>query len=339
MKISPSLGTLPTRSAATKEPTATPVEPTTEERVFSPSSKALGTVLAGFGALAGRLAVPTLATSFGAGLGSTLGPAGTLVGGAAGLAVGLLTEFRNRKFEGVVPLGRVVGGMAGGFVGVTLGTVLDKLNIDITSDRLRQETKGFSYGKLFKRLSDVSYTSHPTLSPQQIDGFKAKLQPGDIVITNHDKWLDLEIPEALLGIGGGWSHTALYVGDGQVVEALWGDGVLKRPVDELLAENHHARILRPAYQPGQAEKAAAEANRHVGKGYDATFNLADDSAFGCVELVHTTISRAAPQIELKPHKLLGKTFLSHKVFNSSPDMEVIEDTGSSFFYNYLSKFS
>lgn len=301
----------------------------------------MGTIGAGVGALLGRLAVPTVATVIGAQVGaSMLGSFGGVIGGVLGLAAGGFVEFRNRQYQGVIPVGRFFGGMLGGIAGASLGATFDRLGLNLTSERMRKETEGFSLAKLSGRLLDVGYTSHETLSAEHIQDFKSKLKPGDIVITNHDKWLDLEIPEVLLGIGGAWTHTAVYVGNGDVVEALWGTGVGKRPVDELLAENHHARILRPAYKTDQdAQAAADEALKHVGAGYDAKFDLQSDESFGCVELVYKAVHRAAPYVDMQPHKLFGKEFLSHKVFNRSPDMTVVEDSGSSFLYNYLSKFS
>lgn len=302
--------------------------------------RALGAIGAGTGALLGRLAVPTATTMVGAHLGSHMGGWGGVLGGALGLGVGLFMEFRNRQYTGVIPVGRFVGGMVGGIAGASIGAAMDKLGIDPTTERLRQETAGFSLDKLTGRLLDVSYTSHKTFTPERIADFKSKLEPGDIIVTNHDKFLDIEIPEMLLGVGGAWTHTAVYVGHGDVVEALWGSGVGRRPVDEVLGENHHARILRPAYHnPQDAQAAADEAIKHVGAGYDAKFDLASDEGFGCVELAYKAVHRAAPYIELKPHHLFGKEYLSHKVFNRSPDMTVIEDTGSSMFYNYLSKFT
>lgn len=316
-----------------------PVDSFDKDRDYTANAKALGTIMAGAGALVGRLAIPVLATSFGAGCLAAFGGAAAAVGGAVGLGLGLFAEFRNRRYEGFVPVGRVLGGLAGGIVGTAAGYGLDKLGLNITNERLRDETKGYSLTKLLGRLTDVSHTSHETLNAEQVATFKSKMKPGDVLVTNHDEFLDIEIPEALLGIGGGWSHTGIYVGDGQVVEALWGQGVIKRPVDDLLTSNHHVRILRPDYEDGQADKAIEEANSHVGKPYEARFNLEGDDKFGCVELVHKCITRSAPQVSLEPHSFFGKKFLSHKVFNDSPDLEVIEDTGSNFIYNYLSKFS
>jgi hypothetical protein len=269
-----------------------------------------------------------------------MGGWGGLIGGAVGLGVGLFTEFRNKQYTGFLPVGRFVGGMLGGILGASVGTLLDKVSFDPTSERLRQETAGFSLEKLAGRLADVSYTAHKTFTPERTQEFKDKLEPGDIIVTNHDKFLDIEVPEMILGVGGAWTHTAVYVGKGQVVESLWATGVVQRPIEEVLGEQHHARILRPGYKtPQDAQAAADEAKKHVGAGYDAKFDLASDEGFGCVELVYKAVHRAAPYIDLKPHSFFGKEYLSHKVFNRSPDMTVIEDTGSSFFYNYLSKFT
>ena len=319
------------------------VKPASPWEKYEPDTdvqRALGAIGAGTGALLGRLAVPTRTTILGSKIGGNMGPWGGIIGGTVGLAVGLFTEFRNARYAGFLPVGRFAGGMVGGFLGASIGTVLDKMNLDPTNERLRHETAGFSLEKLVGRLADVSYTSHKTFTTERIAEFKNKLEPGDIIVTNHDKYLDIEVPEVILGIGGAWTHTAIYVGNGECVEALMKTGVIQRPVEEVLGENHHARILRPAYRTDQdAQAAADEARKHVGAGYDAKFDLASDEGFGCVELAYKAVHRAAPYIDIKPHSLFGKEYLSHKVFNRSPDMTVVEDTGSSFFYNYLSKFT
>lgn len=310
-----------------------PASPWEQYEPNSAVQRAMGAIGAATGALLGRLAVPTITTIIGAQIGG-------FVGGAIGLGVGLFTEFRNKQYTGLLPVGRFVGGMAGGLAGAAVGAAMDRLKFDPTTERLRQETAGFSLEKLVGRLADVSYTSHKTFTPERIDDFKRKLEPGDVIVTNHDKFLDIEVPEMILGVGGAWTHTAVYVGQGDCVEALWGQGVIQRPVDEVLGGNHHARILRPDYLTSKdAQAAADEARKHVGAGYDARFDLGSDEGFGCVELAYKAVHRAAPYIELKPHRLFGKEFLSHKVFNRSPDMTVMEDTGSSMFYNYLSKFT
>lgn len=309
--------------------------------VKDPSTKALGTVFAGVGAVLGRLAVPLGAAKIGASVGATLGPIGAIALGAAGLAAGAYTEFKNLRFEGVCPVGRMVGGMVGGLVGSVLGKTLDVLSLDITSEKMKKEIEGFSVKKLWNRVKTVGYTSHEPLSPEKVQDFKSKMQPGDVIVTSHDNFMDIEIPSMLIGAGGGWSHTAIYVGDGKVVEGLGNEHkkVVERSVEEAIGINHHVRVLRPKYEEGQADAAAQRAKEFVGKPWEMAFNLHSDEALGCLEVVYKAVKRSAPQMDIETHSLFGKKYLTHKVFNDSPDMEVVADTGSSMWYNYLSKFN
>lgn len=312
------------------------------EHYASPSSKALGTIFAGAGATLGRLAVPAGGGWAGAALGSlALGPVGAVALGAVGVAAGIYSEFKNLRYEGLLPAGRMVGGMLGGTIGTALGKVLDTFNIDITSDKMKKEMKGFSLKKLWSRVKDVSYTSHNAISSEQVQDIKNSMKPGDVVVTSHDNFMDIEIPSALMGMDGAWSHTAIYVGDGKVVEGLGNETqkIVERSVEDSIGINHHVRVLRPNYQEGQGEAAAQKAKDFVGKPWEMAYNLESDEALGCIEVVYKAIKRTAPQMDIQAHSIFGKEFLTHKVFNDSSDMKVVKDTGSSFLYNYLSKFN
>lgn len=305
----------------------------------SPSTKTFGSIGAATGALVGRLAVPVATAALAASVGSALGPLGSIGAGIVGFAVGAYTEFKDMNFTGVFPTGRVVGGMLGGVLGAAVGKGLDLLGIDVSSKRMKEETKGFSLKKLWGRVKDVGYTSHEKVSPERIEEFKAQLKPGDVIVTSHDEFFNIEVPSMLAGAGGDWSHTAIYTGDNMAVEALLGEEVFHNTVDAVMGVNHHVKILRPKYEEGQAEKAVELANEFVGKPYEMAFNLDSDEKFGCIEVVHKAVQRAAPQLNFKPHKIFGKEWLSHSVFGKSEDVEVIDTTGSNFGYNYLSKFN
>ncbi|MCA9796298.1 MAG: hypothetical protein KC910_31040 [Candidatus Eremiobacteraeota bacterium] len=318
-----------------------------QNQVSSPARqvnrKAMGSLGAATGSLVTRLAVPFVTAKLGAELCDSFGPAAKVAGAVAGFATGVYVEFKSRRFEGVFPAGRMVGGMVGGVVGTGLGTAMDGLGMDIFSPRMQDETKGFSLGSLPKKLWDPSYTSHARPTAERVQQMLDKMEPGDVIVTNSDTWLDLEVMGGLTGSNPSWVHVGLYAGDGQAVDSLIECGVVERPAAVVMGENEHVKILRPAYQgKEQAQAAVAEARTHVGKGFDLTYNLrgeGSDDGFGCAELVWKSLSRAAPQLGLEPRKLLGKEFLTHDVFTNNPNMTVIDDTGSNFGYNYLSKFS
>jgi hypothetical protein len=64
------------------------------------------------------------------------------------------------------------------------------------------------------------------------------------------------------------SHAALYVGDGQIAEAL-GGGVRLRTVEKMLAEESVIAVFRhPRLDEATAQRIADIARSHVGKPYD-----------------------------------------------------------------------
>lgn len=352
------------RSTASRRPQVTaekresrPTDSLSLSRDPNRNEKVLGTMGAGIGAISGRLGV--LAASSGLGAmagGAVLGPVGSLVGGVLGLGAGAFVEFHDKAFKGIkiagrhLPVGRMIGGVVGGVVGATVGKVLDKipfLKPKLGSSELHRESQGFSLKKLFKNVGNVNHTSLPTMNElgktQEVVDL---LKPGDIILTNNDLWMDFEIPLKLTGSRGDWTHTAVYDGKGKSIEALASQGVVERPVEKLIGENHHIRIMRPKYPEGGAKTAIDYARSKVGIAYDFKFSDTDD-AFYCIELSQKALAEAVPDLPLKSNKLFWNKFgpkvVTPETFNraakESDGLEVVYDTGSNFNRNYLAKFS
>lgn len=97
-----------------------------------------------------------------------------------------------------------------------------------------------------------------------------RLLPGDVCLHRDRGFL------SNLAIGGVMVHAGLYVGHGQVVEAI-SEGVVKRHVAHIL-HSDRAMIVRPRFErPETYEKAVAEAlewaERIVGFPYDPLFRF------------------------------------------------------------------
>ena len=108
-----------------------------------------------------------------------------------------------------------------------------------------------------------------------------RLQPGDIInMTAHNPKGEKKPPlKALTDKAwtvasqtgqGSYTHTAMYVGGGKIVEARIGEGVTIKPMAELLKGKSFV-ILRPkGVSKKDREQAAAFSRSQVGKGYDTT---------------------------------------------------------------------
>ena len=358
MKINSSLTGIPRRPLSQPK-AAKPQTPSadTVELDSHRNEKVLGTLGAGIGAITGRLGLLAVSAKLGAMAGgAVLGPIGAVAGGVVGLGAGAFVEFRDKAFKGVevmgrrMPVGRMIGGIVGGVIGSTVGKVLDRLPFNrpkLAGETLSQESQGFSLKKLFKNVGDVNYTSRPTMDEAgKTKEIVEQLKPGDIIMTNSDLWMDFEIPLKLTGARGDWTHTAVYDGKGKTIEALASQGVVERPVEELIGENHHVRIMRPKYAEGEADKAIDYARSKLGTAYDFKFSDSDEKIY-CIELTQKALSHAAPRIPLQSDKLFwgkfGPNVVTPETFNqaaaASDDLEVVYDTGSNFNLNYLAKFS
>lgn len=111
-----------------------------------------------------------------------------------------------------------------------------------------------------------------------VDDLKDQIKPGDVLITK-PRWQHLKtegphhmlLRAALVTFQGTpWTHTALYVGNGQVVDpAQWKDKTAVHLVDLAdFSKRYHFRVLRVDATPKQRANAIAWAKEQVGKDFD-----------------------------------------------------------------------
>ena len=124
------------------------------------------------------------------------------------------------------------------------------------------------------RVNPPTHSDQPVLQVQQRmqltplgDGIAAQaedLQTGDILLSSTQSLVSLGIRAFTLSPV---SHAALYVGDGQVVEAV-GAGVQQRPLADYLAgESTVAAFRHPDINNAQAQRLQAYARSVVGQKY------------------------------------------------------------------------
>ena len=91
------------------------------------------------------------------------------------------------------------------------------------------------------------------------------LEPGDVILHRDEGFI------SNLFIGGAMIHAGLYVGDGQVVEAI-SEGVVRRHAAHILYSDR-AVILRPRVSDDAKAQAIEWGHRVVGFGYDFLFEF------------------------------------------------------------------
>ena len=115
------------------------------------------------------------------------------------------------------------------------------------------------------------------------------VNPGDLMLTRNAQ--DNQAP-------GWWNHSAIYIGDGQVIEAQMGQGVIVTPLKTFLDRYPYILVLRPR---GACHCRLAAmlhyARRSIGKPYDVyastRFWLFDlRCGDNCVSLVRDCYQRA-----------------------------------------------
>lgn len=134
-----------------------------------------------------------------------------------------------------------------------------------------------SHEKALVSPGKVRSTRCPTDWPgQHVPNFERWL-PGDIVVVERDATAlgrGLQIGQGLsfnpmMRAGLRWSHAALYAGSGDVVEAIYGDGVVRRSVWNYCQTRalRVRRLPRPFVSDAQAAAAVRFAQGLVGRRY------------------------------------------------------------------------
>ncbi|MDQ7821200.1 MAG: YiiX/YebB-like N1pC/P60 family cysteine hydrolase [Candidatus Eremiobacteraeota bacterium] len=325
-----------------------------------------GTIGAAVGAITGRAALlPSLGVAGATALAASvigLGPVGLIAAGVAGLGLGIYTEAKLKA-------GRVLGGMIGGTIGSALGHVAQKLGFT-PSEKLAEETRGFSLKSLFSKLQNPEYTSHKLISSEEANEIAKNLQPGDLLLGNNDGNFGFEFTQKAIGGSGAWTHIGIVADDKTVMEVMIptlndrphvvddksladvfmapdshaGANANNKPYMErdprvIIQRNHHVIILRPNYKDRETILNVIKTGKqHKNVEYDKFFNLSTDDKMYCTEFAYKVLHKAAPEISLEPSSFLGYRFITGDEFIDSPDIKPVFSTGSNFWHNYLSKF-
>jgi uncharacterized protein YycO len=114
------------------------------------------------------------------------------------------------------------------------------------------------------------------VDPTQVEALKKKLKPGDILVggTRNPGSFEGVTGKALSAFQEGtpFFHSALYAGDGKIVDSRIGEGVHRTNLKDF-ANRYKLRALRVDTKPAVRAEAVDFAKKQVGKGYNLAGTL------------------------------------------------------------------
>jgi len=142
---------------------------------------------------------------------------------------------------------------------------------------------------------------HPGLR----DSLAESLRPGDVFVTRHDDAMSNWF------LPGFWPHAALYLGEGQTLEAK-KDGVRVRHIHETLHVDALV-VLRPPVADDRLPDVLTRAMSHAGKPYDFLFDFRTADRLACTEVIYRTY-HGIGEIRFQLAEVGGRLCLPAEVF-------------------------
>lgn len=177
-------------------------------------------------------------------------------------------------------------------------------------------------------------TTFPEISTTDRESVKDKLQAGDVL-------LRADMESANLGhfaywtVGADYSHSAIYDGNGYVVETR-AEGVSTNPVDEFLTGKAKVSVVRPDYQSSEeASQVVREAKKLEGTPYDFRFDSSDASELACAELIEVAMKKVNPNLEVPDVTFMGRLSTVPDGFLQMPNATILVDGKSHYWKNQL----
>lgn len=199
---------------------------------------------------------------------------------------------------------------------------------------LADDTPGLGKRMLIRVMNEPMPAASRTLSPEKKDRIKSMLRPGDILLETNNFYPGWQIAERV-AFGSSWTHSAMYVGDGHVIDSGTKDYVAELDVDDFLSAFHIA-VLRPRYQSAaDADGAVKYCRQMLGRPYDYDFDQSNDNELYCAELIYNALQHQTTKMDIPMLKLRGKDVVAPNAFLQSPQIDLLWTSNSRFWRNML----
>lgn len=195
--------------------------------------------------------------------------------------------------------------------------------VSLGEDRIEKSTRTLTQWALVGALSTPCLTTSSALTDAEKDEIRATVQPGDVLLRNRNGYPLWNLYEHAQFGSSDYNHSALYIGNGRIIEAGPGRGTAEKSLDGFLHCNQ-AAVLRPRWRSDEQRDAALSyALAKVGTPYDPYFNHANDNELYCSELVYHALRQGAEPIDVPVHHVLGDEKVGPDAFLHSPDIDVV----------------
>lgn len=163
------------------------------------------------------------------------------------------------------------------------------------------------------------------LSGKKRAQIKQILRPGDLLLETNNQYPGWQFASRLM-VGGDWVHSAMYVGNGFVVDIGTKPVVAMIELDEFLKTTDVA-IYRPHYKtPEDVKAATAFVADCLGMPFNTTFDHRDRKSFYCTQLIARALLAMPNPITLALGRLMWKPMVPASAIESSPDMDCLFST-------------
>ncbi|MDQ7826602.1 MAG: YiiX/YebB-like N1pC/P60 family cysteine hydrolase [Candidatus Eremiobacteraeota bacterium] len=212
-----------------------------------------------------------------------------------------------------------------------------------TFERQKPSDEPSGNGNWFTTLLSLRIPSTTEkMSDERRDKICSVIQPGDIILETNNPYPGWQVFEKVT-LDSDYTHAAMYEGDGKFIEATTGDpsgkGVVRTDLREYLQGQLLIEVIRPPYKTPEDRQAAVDYLRsQLGKPYDSAFDLSEDKAHYCAEIVYRALQNIPNKIEAPLKNFMGRPAAAPASFQDIKGAETVYSDKSSFWKNMASHY-
>lgn len=178
----------------------------------------------------------------------------------------------------------------------------------------------------------VSVAPRYQLSANAREEVKRIVESGDILLDCNSAFPCSQLFAGIF-FGTRWIHSAMYVGNGSVIDSGRKSHVAEFSLDDFL-ETTDAAVFRPAYvDQGDRDAAVAFVRKAVGKPFNITFDDKNGKAYYCTQLIADALDSMPHPICLPRRHLLWKKVIPPAAVEVCSQIDCVWSSHPSLFKN------